>query len=249
MSGDIAPQPPPAGFGQCRRCAYVRTGPVSVCHECALEEVRAPQDPNCAICHQALPSPDAACLNKLCNDPNRAFDGTVVIGVKEGVLETGIERLKAGQHGWGMVFARIVLGHLYAYPELIDGVDAIIAMPAYIPTQEPRKGNEHTGYVIERAIEEDDRELPFILDPPLIEKTKPTTKMRETTSAAERKHVAGVLYHYLTVPNPKAVNGKHIMVYDDVFTGGNTLNAVARRLKTAGAAEVRGLVLGRQKWR
>jgi predicted amidophosphoribosyltransferase len=247
MSGDLTPQPPPAGFGQCKRCPYVRSGPVSVCHRCALEEVHAPQDPNCGICHQALPKPNATCRNKLCNDPARAFDGTVVIGVKEGALETGIERLKAGKHGWGMVFARIVLGHLYANPELIEGVDAIIPMPAYRPTQEPREGNDHTGYVIERAKEEDDRGLPFVLDP-LIEKTKKTKKMRETSSALERKVVAGWLYRRLSVPDPGAVEGKHIMVYDDVLTGGNTLNAVARRLKTAGAAEVLGLVLGRQKW-
>jgi predicted amidophosphoribosyltransferase len=45
------------------------------------------------------------------------------------------------------------------------------------------------------------------------------------------------------------VAGKTIMVYDDVFTGGHTLNAVARRLREAGAVKVVGLALARQPWR
>ncbi|MGI8333513.1 ComF family protein [Actinomadura scrupuli] len=172
-----------------------------------------------------------------------------MIGVKEGPLETGIERLKEGNYGWGMVFARIVLGHLYANPELTENIHAIIPMPSFQPKKQPRQGNDHTGYVIERAIEEDDRNLPFVLDPPLIEKIRGTKKMRETGSGWERSRVAGHLYKRLNVPAPELVKDKNIMVYDDVFTGGNTLNAVAKRLKGAGAAEVWGLVLGRQQWR
>ncbi len=53
----------------------------------------------------------------------------------------------------------------------------------------------------------------------------------------------------LFVPNPAIVRGKFIMVFDDVFTGGNTLNAVTRRLREAGATTVAGLTLARAHWR
>ncbi|MEU4833374.1 hypothetical protein [Streptosporangium sp. NPDC023615] len=149
----------------------------------------------------------------------------------------------------GGIFARIILGHLYTNPELVDGVDAIIPMPAYLKSHQARKGNDHTGYVIERAILEDDENLPFVLDPPLIEKTRATLGMRDTGSLMERQLAAEALYAALHVPDPARVQGQRVMVYDDVFTAGSSLNAVARRLKASGAAKVYGLTLARAQWR
>ena len=49
--------------------------------------------------------------------------------------------------------------------------------------------------------------------------------------------------------NPaKDVQGKHVLVYDDVFTDGLTLNEVARALRRAGADEVCGVTLCRQPY-
>ncbi|WP_405146446.1 hypothetical protein OG589_04600 [Sphaerisporangium sp. NBC_01403] len=190
-----------------------------------------------------------ACSNRLCGHPQRAFEWTAVIGVKAGILQEGILQLKKGAHGWGMIFARIVLGHLYTRPELTAKVDAIIPMPSYLEQNQARRGNDHTGYVIERAILEDDRGLPFVLEPPLIRKTSVTVRMRDTASALERHVAAQSLYDALHVPDPSRVRGQSIMVYDDVFTGGNTLNAVAKRLKANGASKVYGLTLARAQWR
>ncbi|WP_425965939.1 ComF family protein [Streptosporangium sp. DT93] len=148
-----------------------------------------------------------------------------------------------------MIFARIVLGHLYTRPELVDRVDAIIPMPAYLEPHQERKVNDHTGYVIERAVVEDDEGLPFVLDPPLIEKTRATPRMRDTSSLMERQLAANELYAALHVPEPARVRGRRIMVYDDVFTAGSSLNAVAMRLRASGAAKVYGLTLARAQWR
>ena len=51
--------------------------------------------------------------------------------------------------------------------------------------------------------------------------------MVATTSAAERRQAAKELYDVLVVPDPAAVEGMFIVVFDDVFTGGHTLNADA----------------------
>lgn len=185
----------------------------------------------------------------MCNDPDRAFAWTAVIGVKEGILQEGIWKLKDGVYGWGMIFARIVLGHLYTNPGLVARADAIIPMPSYLAPGQSRRRNDHAGYVIERAILEDDRNLPLVLEPPLIVKTRATPRMRDTTSLIQRQAAARKLYSALEVPDPNLVRGRNIMVYDDVFTGGNTLNAVAKRLKANGAANVYGLMLSRAQWR
>ncbi|MEV6862635.1 hypothetical protein AB0M44_16765 [Streptosporangium subroseum] len=88
-----------------------------------------------------------------------------------------------------------------------------------------------------------------MLEPPLIEKTRATPRMRDTAFLAERQSAARKLYAALSVPDPARVHGRRVMVYDDVFTAGSSLNAVARRLKASGAVKVYGLTLARAQWR
>jgi hypothetical protein len=53
----------------------------------------------------------------------------------------------------------------------------------------------------------------------------------------------------LSVPDPKRTSGKSILVYDDVFTDGHTLDEVAHCLRLQGeASEVCGVTLTRQPW-
>ncbi|HBV94617.1 MAG TPA: hypothetical protein DEG26_07970 [Chloroflexi bacterium] len=62
--------------------------------------------------------------------------------------------------------------------------------------------------------------------------------------AAERLRPA------LRVPDPRRTAGKRLLVVDDVFTDGRTLDEVARALRLqGGATEVCGLALCRQPWR
>ena len=73
------------------------------------------------------------------------------------------------------------------------------------------------------------------------------TRIKQTASqvgmtAAERKlNVAGAF----AVPKPRrdSINGKHILLIDDVITTGATLDAAARALKSVGAARVDALAL------
>ena len=52
------------------------------------------------------------------------------------------------------------------------------------------------------------------------------------------------------MPNPARTASRSILVYDDVFTDGTTLNEVARALRgQAAASEVCGVTLCRQPWR
>lgn len=52
----------------------------------------------------------------------------------------------------------------------------------------------------------------------------------------------------LKIPKPSRIKGKRVLVYDDAFMDGQTLNEVACRLRAEGATEVCGATLARQRF-
>jgi predicted amidophosphoribosyltransferase len=168
--------------------------------------------------------------------------------MKTGSLDRAIKEHKYdGRWGWGIIFARVLLGYLQQ-DRTVAGADLIIPMPMYSPANRERKGNDHAGWVIECAIDQDDVGYPFQLDPSVIVKTAATRKM-VGHNAAERRQISEEIYAVLVVPDPSLVRGKTVVVFDDVFTAGDTLNAVGRRLLEAGAGQVIGLTMARAPWR
>jgi predicted amidophosphoribosyltransferase len=74
--------------------------------------------------------------------------------------------------------------------------------------------------------------------------------MTRKTYAERRRIAEEQLRPVLHMPHPERTAGKRILVYDDVFTDGHTLNEVVRALKAeGGAAAVCGVSLCRQGWR
>src|SRR6266540_3291192 len=189
--------PEPAGFGNCSQCAYSLTGPIARCYTCARATLSPPSLHRCEVCDQTLAGPNAQCSNSLCSSSEQAFEWTIAIAMKTGELEHAILRVKEGRWAWGFIFARVVLGFLYDNPRLTDGLGAIIPTPAYVQPGEDRRVVDHAGWVIEQAAEQDERGLPFVVDPPLLVKTRPTQKMRFTSSAHERRLVSQDIYRAL----------------------------------------------------
>jgi predicted amidophosphoribosyltransferase len=219
------------------------TGPARLCQWCAEQTLEPAAPYYCTICGQALESATSRCGNALCHATDRAFAFNRAIAMKTGALDEAIKLHKyRGRAGWAIIFARVLLGYLDTHPD-VAGADLIIPMPAFDAS------DDHAARVIQRAIEQDERGYPFRIDPPVIVKTAQTTKMVATTSAAERRQAAQELHDVLVVPDPAAVEGMFIVVFDDVFTGGHTLNAVAKRLRGAGITTVAGLTLARAPWR
>lgn len=81
-------------------------------------------------------------------------------------------------------------------------------------------------------------------DPLALVRSRPTKSQGEMRNAkARRRNVLGAFH----VPKDKTatIRGKRVLLIDDVFTTGATLEACARALKRAGAARINALTLAR----
>ncbi|MCD5396186.1 MAG: ComF family protein [Candidatus Pacebacteria bacterium] len=78
----------------------------------------------------------------------------------------------------------------------------------------------------------------------LLEKTKETRPQMELQREERRKNIEGVFS--LIESRKKLVKGAKVLLIDDIFTTGATLNEAARVLKEGGAKKVFGVVIARE---
>ena len=229
-------------FPDCASCRYARTGPWTICVQCACEQLPGIQDP-CPICSQELYG--KPCRNQLCQEPreNIHIDSISAIKPNKDPLNEIVRRYKyQSKHGWGRIFARLLFGHLEMNWSP-DEIDIIIANP-------PNPMKDHTTRVIRiAAVIDFEKRWPFDSagDPAI-------TKNRETRRAAKqplavKKEAAKEHAGALVLEHPDRIEGKRVVVYDDICTTGYQLNEVARRLKCWGATKVYGIVLARHPWK
>jgi predicted amidophosphoribosyltransferase len=240
-------QPQPTGFGTCRGCPYRDVGSVAICYPCARRTMQAVPLSRCTVCEQQRTAPRAPCTNKVCHWPDRQFDWNAAVAMRGGPLEQAINRYKYdGVTGWALIFGRVLAGFLYDQRHRFAGFDLVIPSPTYVGPG--GRSFDHTALVLGVAAELDQTGLPFALDLPVLVKTGPTRPL-VSLRWSERRKVCGVeLPKVLHVPDPARVQGKAVLLYDDVFTDGLNLNAVAKSLRQASAARVCQVTLARQPW-
>jgi len=83
----------------------------------------------------------------------------------------------------------------------------------------------------------------------VVQKTAATTAFRGKTWRSRYEIAEHELRPVLKVPSPELVSGRRVLVYDDVYTEGLTLRAVASSLRDAGAVEVSEIVLAREPYK
>jgi predicted amidophosphoribosyltransferase len=221
---------------------------VAICYPCARQTMRAVPPSRCWVCDQELPAPEAPCRNPVCSWAHRQFDWNAAIAMRDGALQQAINRYKYnGRTGWSLIFGRVLAGFLHDRRDLFAEFDLVTASPTFVgPGGRPF---DHTGMVLAVAARLDQTGLTFALDPPAIRKNGPTTPL-VSQGWQERREICEVeLPPVLEITDPARVDGKWILVYDDIFTDGLNLNAVATKLREAGAAKVCGVSLARQPWR
>lgn len=113
-------------------------------------------------------------------------------------------------------------------------VDVVIPIPLHELRQQER-GYDQNHLLFRPWVEE----LGIPWEDKAVLRQRMTGPQWELGIKARKKNLAGAFQ----VVKPEAVRGKRILLVDDIFTSGTTLEECARVLRRAGAAEVQGLVI------
>jgi ComF family protein len=236
----------------CRICGepLVNISRLPVCREC-LDAISPIEGGVCVACGERIFSPYAIAESGvagaeeprcgLCRRIKPAFARAVAYGSYESGLRELIHLLKYD----GVRPAANVLGRMLAQaiaklePELPAGSVALIPVPLYRGRLRQRGFNQ--AELIARAAVKISGEDRFSLCPRALVRKRETASQIGLTSHQRRENLRGAF----GVENSEVVNGREVLLVDDVYTTGATVSECARVLRRAGATKVRVATVAR----
>lgn len=215
-----------------------RTG---FCPDC-LEGFETIRDPVCSCCGYPLTQPgtppdEALCPACLSRDPNRPAPLTVrSIAVYSLNIREAVLRVKfGGQAPLARSLSRYMTDHYHRfYPA--DAFQSILPVPLHPKRLREREFNQCV--LLARPLA---ARLGVPLDLDGVERVRHTLPQSASTEADRRKNLRGAF----CVRRPERLKGRSILLLDDVYTTGATLEELALSLLSAGARRVSGLTLAR----
>lgn len=228
---------------RCAACGRVLDHPLTgaVCELCWASIPRL-MPPFCRTCGDMLPSWRAISVQMercaACRRAPGAIDAGRSLGIYEGALRDIVHSFKyEGRRSVGATLGRMlrsVSGELIA--------DARCAVPVPL----------HASRRLHRGFNQAD-DLSRALGIPVVHalwRTRATATQAGLTASARRRNVRGAFRIsplLLSKTLGSIVAGRSIVLVDDVWTTGATLNECARVLKEAGATEVRAITVARAR--
>jgi competence protein ComFC len=210
----------------CGGCGQPGTRP---CQDCCLSTVLV-EPPLCPICGNPNIT-DKPCSR--CQISRPLFTSMRSHAIYQGALREAIHQLKYGQDmGMGEVLAAMMISSL---KKLNWSLDIITSVPLGLVRFEERGYNQAT--LLARPIALSQR-IPF--SQRIITRIRETQTQVGLTLQERQENMDGAFR-----ADRKLADGKNILVVDDVATSGATLNACAKALREAGAANIYGFSLAR----
>jgi ComF family protein len=220
----------------CAKCRADTASGVHLCAACA-EQARKIEPPFCRQCSQPFEGAidgDFICSN--CRERKLHFDCAVTRYLSRGVVREFIHRFKYDRH----FYLRHPLADWMA--EALDDdrirsqpFDAFVPVPLHAARFRERDFNQ--AEVLAKLLAK--RTSHPVLA--ALRRTRYTT----TQTRLDREQRMENLRNAFRVRHVSAVQSRHLILVDDIFTTGSTVDECARVLREAGAASVRVITVAR----
>lgn len=186
-------------------------------------------------------SPDHLCSE--CRDIKTYFDKAIAIGPYDGTLAEAIHLFKYNRKkGLGRILGRIMVDNIISssslfHTELVE-VSSLIILPVPLHPKRLREREFNQSLLLAKEISLTFR-IPLI--PYNLQRVRWTRPQIELKGEERLKNVKGAF----KVKNPKDIEGKSLLLIDDVYTTGATVRECSKVLKKSGAEKVYVLTLAR----
>lgn len=220
------------------RCEVCETlGKEAFCERCR-SLLQPLEPPLCHVCGALLqPSAAAQGMCPECRHTRRYFNAARSCGLHVQTLRRAILNFKFGnrrrlqQPLGALLYERIV-----AEPDLpLRDCDCLVPVPLH-PSRRQWRGFDQAAYLCQ--------EVSRHLGKPMLEgalvRTRPTTPQVELTPLQRQENVRGAF-----APQGEELRGQTVLLIDDVFTTGATVNQAARAARAGGAVAVYVLTISR----
>jgi ComF family protein len=163
------------------------------------------------------------------------FDKARSVAIYDGLLRDMLHKFK--YHGkliMGEVLSAILIEN---FPDDLDAPDLVIPVPLYIDRLRKREYNQSVIFGVNLS-----KYLGVPIDPFVLKRIRDTKPQFEIKSENEKKeNVRGAF----SIENFNKIKRKAVLLVDDIFTTGSTINECARVVLRAGASRVQALTLMR----
>lgn len=214
----------------CFFCQRHLTGQAEVCLDC-LHSISHPEGPLCRRCGRPL-LVSAPCPH--CAEKNWAFSQARSVGPYSGDLRLAVHRLKfRNQQASARLLAQLMFQSIEAnwWPEL----DGIVPVPLHSQRLRQRGYNQAELLAYELSLLS---HRPMQL---LLERRHPTPAQIGLSQQQRRLNMQGAFR--VAIGGQPHLQGKRLLLVDDVLTTGSTLDACASTLRQAGCQEVRAVTV------
>ncbi len=223
----------------CYSCGQPTERP-EFCHPCRarIQTPRSPWCPTCGVPFQTAGGADHPCGRCLVRAPHfgRARACTIydAAGTADDPLKSVLQRYKYNPDVSLARPLRVLL--MERSPLAVDTYDVVMPVPLH--PQRLRWRGFNQAQLLARPLA---RAAGVALDCFSLQRVRPTRPQVELDETERRRNVARAFQ----VVRPQRVDGKRVLLVDDVLTTGATVEECSRVLRRAGAAAVDVLVLAR----
>lgn len=219
----------------CQICGSERAAPADgyVCPDCwsqpgAIRFIRPPYCGRCGLPYPGDLTTDFICTN--CHGIRLHFSSARSATVAAGLVREAIHRFKYQRQLWFEPFlVDLLMRELRPWLEQTGSWDCLIPVPLHPQREREREFNQSAR--IAAAVCQATG-IPAAL------RALCRTRVTESQTALSREARAANMRKAFAIGRPFPLNGKRVILIDDVFTTGATTNACARVLRAAGAADV-----------